>query len=262
MIPKIIHYCWFGRGGYPESVIKCIESWKKYCPDYEIIEWNEDNFDVNYNDFTKEAYEAKRYAFVSDVARLYALTQYGGVYVDTDVEIIRPLDDNILCYKGVTCFQSEANVVATAFMTAEKGLPIYLEFLSQYDGLHFLNSDGSCNWVTNNNLMTAKCLEYGLIQNNRRQEIKDLVIFPREYFSPKNPITKDLNITNCTYVIHHFDGSWYSDIRDYKDKLRKKYKFLPQKLINFIAYTKLRGLRASVRAANRWVKEKIKSKAS
>lgn len=246
-------------GGYPDSVQKCIDSWKKFCPDYEIVEWNENNFDVNYNDFTKEAYEAKRYAFVSDVARLYALSQYGGIYLDTDVEIIKPIDD-LLNYKSVTCFQSEANVVATAFMTCEKGSPIFLEFLAQYEGIHFLNPDGSCNWLTNNNLITAKCSEYGLVQNNRKQEIKGLVIFPREYFSPKNPITKELKITNHTYAIHHFDGSWYSDIRDYKEQLRRKYKFLPEKAIKFIAYTKLRGLHAAICASRRWIDEKRKSK--
>ena len=92
-IPKIIHYCWFGKGPKPELAIKCIESWKKYCPDYEIKEWNEDNFDLNYNAYVKEAYENKKWAFVTDVVRLYALVNYGGIYMDTDVEVIKPLDE-------------------------------------------------------------------------------------------------------------------------------------------------------------------------
>ena len=93
MIPKIIHYCWFGRKPLPPLAVKCIESWKKYLPDYTIKEWNEDNFDINIVPYTREAYEVGKYAFVSDYARFYILYHHGGLYFDTDVEVIRPMDD-------------------------------------------------------------------------------------------------------------------------------------------------------------------------
>ncbi|MEI3219550.1 MAG: glycosyltransferase [Lachnoclostridium sp.] len=96
MIPKVIHYCWFGRGKMPELANKCIESWKKYCPDYEIIEWNEDNFDINCCPYVKEAYESKRFAFVTDYVRLYAMYTQGGIYMDTDVEVLRNLDEFLI----------------------------------------------------------------------------------------------------------------------------------------------------------------------
>lgn len=259
MIPKIIHYCWFGGKEHPQSVQKCIESWKKFCSDYVFIEWNENNFDVNYNDFTREAYEAKNYAFVSDVARLYALCKWGGVYLDTDVELIKPIDD-FLQYEGVTCFQSENNVVSTGLLACIKGFALFEEFLSSYDNLHFKQSNGKCCLNPNNNLFTDLCVSYGLERNNCLQTIKGLTIFPREWFSPKNPITKEIKITKNTYAIHYYDGSWYSDITEYKAKLRKKYKFLPEKVIKFLAYTKLRGFRAAIRATERYSTEKKKSR--
>lgn len=258
MIPKIIHYCWFGGKEKPLSVKKCIESWKKYCPDYQILEWNESNFDIAYNQFTKEAYDAKKYAFVSDIARLYALVTEGGVYMDTDVELLKPIDDFLQYGGGVTCFQSEDNVIATGFLMCEKGFPLFREFLLSYNSLHFSNIDGSYNLIPNNILLTNLCVTYGLLRNNHFQQVKDLSVFPRDYFSAKNPITKAITVTNNTYAIHHYDGSWYSDIQEYKGQLRKRYKFLPQKMINFLAYVKLRGFRAAVSASKRYFKEKKK----
>lgn len=259
MIPKIIHYCWFGGKALPQSVQKCIESWKQFCPSYEFIEWNESNFDVNYNDFTREAYEAKNYAFVSDVARLFALCNLGGVYLDTDVEIIKPIDV-FLQYKGVTCFQSEDNVISTGLLACEKGFALFEDFLSSYNELHFKQPNGKYCLNPNNNLLTKLCVSYGLKRNNSLQTVKGLTVFPREYFSPKNPITKEIRITKNTYAIHYYDGSWYSDITEYKTKLRSKYKFLPEKAIKFLAYTKLRGFRAAIRATQRYSAEKKSGK--
>ena len=149
MIPKKIHYCWFGRNPLPPLALKCIESWKRYLPDYEIKEWNEDNFDVNMIPYTKEAYEAKKYAFVSDYARYWILYQYGGLYFDTDVEIIKNMDDIIARGPFMGC-ENEANLGATSTelglgLGCNPGLLFYKEMLDLYGTLHFVNPNGSYN---------------------------------------------------------------------------------------------------------------------
>ena len=147
MIPKVIHYCWFGGNPLPELAQKCIASWKKYCPDYEIKEWNESNFDLNCCDYVREAYEAKKWAFVSDVARLYAMVHEGGIYMDTDVEVIAPLD-SLLQYHAVSGFETEHSI-PTGLMACEKGNPMFTEFLNEYKTAHFLLPDSSLDQTTN-----------------------------------------------------------------------------------------------------------------
>ena len=137
MIPKIIHYCWFGGNPLPELAKKCIASWKLYCPDYEIKEWNESNFDLNYCDYVREAYDSKNWAFVSDVARLYALVTEGGIYMDTDVEVIKPLD-NLLKYHAVSGFETETTI-PTGLIAGEKENPMLKELLYEYKNIHFTN---------------------------------------------------------------------------------------------------------------------------
>lgn len=259
MIPKIIHYCWFGKAEKPLSVEKCISSWKKFCPNYQIIEWNESNFNVNFNSFTQKAYQAKKYAFVSDVARLYALVTQGGIYMDTDVEMLKGIDDFIKSNGGITCFQSESNAVSTGLLICEKGFPLFKEFLSSYDHRHF-QQEGTYSMIPNTALLTNLCVSYGLKLNNCTQTIKGLTVLPREYFSPKNPITKEIKITENTYVIHYFDSSWTSEIKECKEKLHRKYPFLSSKVRNFLAYKKVKGLRAAVMATKRYFKEKKNSK--
>ena len=166
MIPKTIHYCWFGGNPLPDLAIKCIKSWKKYCPDYEIIEWNEKNFDLQYNTYVREAYEAKKWAFVSDVARLFALVNYGGIYMDTDVEVIKSLDD-LLLYQSVSGFESETQI-PTGLMACEKGNRMFQEFLNDYEGKHFIRDDGSLDLTTNVTYITNICLKHGLIPNNSK----------------------------------------------------------------------------------------------
>ena len=131
MIPKVIHYCWFGRNPLPILAQKCIESWKKYCPDYEIKEWNEDNFPMDYNDYVKEAYEAKKWAFITDVVRLFALVTEGGIYMDTDVEVIKPLD-GLLQYEAVSGFEP-CSQIPTGLMASEAHQPLFEELLRDYD---------------------------------------------------------------------------------------------------------------------------------
>ncbi len=248
MIPKIIHYCWFGGNPLPELAQKCIESWKKYCPDYEIIEWNESNFDVNCCRYAKEAYEAKKWAFVSDVARLFALVNQGGIYMDTDVELLKPLDD-FLELEAVSGFESTKNI-PTGLMACRKDFLLFKEFLEWYDDKSFVMPDGRYNMTTNVTIMTDICLEHGLEPNNKKQTVSGFTLFPSEYFCPKDYETKKLNITNNTYAIHHFDGSWHTDEIKYMIKLNRKLKkLMPEKysflVAKFFSVIKYQGVKSA-----------------
>lgn len=232
-IPKIIHYCWFGRNPKPELVLKCIESWKKYCPDYEIKEWNEDNFDLNYNAYVKEAYENKKWAFVTDVVRLYALVNYGGIYMDTDVEVIKPLD-GFLSLSGLSGFESPDRI-PTGLMACREGHAFFKKLLDDYKNRHFVKKDGSLDLTTNVEVITNICLKHGLILNNQKQTVEDFTLFPSEYFCPKDFKTGVLNITENTYTIHHFDGSWMPhDDKKLHDTRRKLCKMFGKTLGMFL----------------------------
>ncbi|MBQ7158828.1 MAG: glycosyl transferase [Treponema sp.] len=212
MIPKTIHYCWFGGNPLPELAQKCIASWKKFLPDYEIKEWNESNYDVRKIPYSAQAYDAKKYAFVSDYARFDILYQYGGVYFDTDVEVIKPMDD--ILAKG-------------AFIGVEKGLrpllaaglgiaspaasPIYREILDSYQNEQFVNDDDSLNLKTVVTRVSDIFKSHGFVEQDIMQFVADTMIYPSEYFCPKNFVTGELRITENTQTIHHYDGSWCSD---------------------------------------------------
>lgn len=206
MIPKLIHYCWFGRGQKPELAIKCIESWKRYLPDYDIKEWNEDNFDLNMYPYVREAYDNRKFAFVTDVVRLYALYNEGGIYMDTDVEVLKPLD-SLLSYKGVSGFESSTQI-PTGLMASQKSLPIIKEFLDEYNDLHFIRSNGSMDTTTNVERITRTCLKYGFLANGQQQVIEDFTFLPSDYLCPKNYKTGKIHLTENTLCIHHFSGSW------------------------------------------------------
>lgn len=253
MIPKKIHYCWFGGNPLPESVRQYIASWKKFCPDYEIVEWNECNFNVECNAYVKEAYQAQKWAFVSDVARLYALTNYGGIYLDTDVEIIRSLD-SLLQYPAVVGFETNDRL-STAFMACEEGNPLFLEFQKQYENQHFLRTDGSYNLTTNVARLTDLCATYGLKKDGTRQTLNSVAVFPRDYFSPKDMDTKELHQTTNTYAIHFFDGSWRSQEDLYIEKIGKKWKRIPlgSFIAKFIGIVKFRGLLTATREMFGWL---------
>lgn len=259
MIPKTIHYCWFGGNPLPDLAQKCIASWKKYCPDYEIIEWNESNFDINCCDYVREAYEAKKWAFVSDVARLYALVNYGGIYMDTDVEVLKPLND-LLAYEAVSGFETP-DYIPTGLMACCKGQSLFEELLHDYDGAHFLKEDGSFDTTTNVVRITETCLKYGLKLDGTLQTINGFTLFPRDYFCPKDVQTRVLTLTENSYVIHHFDGSWQSDEERYATKLYEKYsKAIPGKLAGltakFFAAVKFRGVFAAIHEMFDWFKRK------
>lgn len=251
MIPKIIHYCWFGGNPLPELAQKCIASWKKFCPDYEIREWNESNFDINYNDYVREAYEAKKWAFVTDVVRLYALVYFGGIYMDTDVELIQPID-RFLEHDAVSGFESKTQI-QTALMGCREHFPLFEEFLHDYDGQHFLKKDGSFDTTTNVIRMTNLLLQYGLKQDNTLQTIRGFTLYPTEYFCPKDLITRKLHLTNESVSIHHFDGSWVSEEDKFRFKIRAKLcKVFPKKfashIARFVTILKFEGMKKAIRA--------------
>lgn len=206
MIPKIIHMCWFGRSKKSELALRCINTWKQYCCSYRIIEWNEDNFDISSNEYVFQAYNAKKWAFVTDYVRLYALYNYGGVYMDTDVEVIKPINEflNNAVFSGFECVDR----VPTGIIGAEKGNKLVLELLNYYNDKSFINADGSLNLTTNVKTITDILVKHGLVLNNTCQTISGMTLYPNDFFCPKNYITGKITITNNTHTIHHYDGSW------------------------------------------------------
>ena len=206
----------------PPLAVKCIESWKKYLPNYQIKEWNEENFDINIIPYTKEAYQAKKYAFVSDYARFWILYNYGGVYFDTDVEVIKSMDD-IICRGS---FMGRENMLLTfndlqyntncvpinpgLGLGAVSGLALYKEILDLYASLHFILPNGSFNTATVVQYTTGVLLKHGLMQTNIQQLCMDIIIYPTEYFCPKSYENGKIYLTENTYSIHHFAASWLS----------------------------------------------------
>ncbi len=225
MIPKKIHYCWFGGKELPKLAKKCLESWKRYCPDYEIIRWDESTFDINSNQYVKEAYENKKYAFVTDYVRLYALYNFGGIYMDTDVEVLKPLDE-FLENKAFSGFESDSSV-PTGIMASEKETDIIKKLLDYYDNRSFVKSDGSLDLTTNTQTITAIFEKLGLNKNNQFQVIDGFSLYPSEYFCPIDCSTKKKKITNNTHTIHWFSGSWIP----LKDKIKYKFLWILKKII-------------------------------
>nr|WP_165056682.1 MULTISPECIES: glycosyltransferase [unclassified Adlercreutzia] len=227
MIPKIIHYCWFGGNPLPPLAKKCIESWRRYCPNYEIRRWDESNFDLNISPYAREAYQAKKWAFVTDYVRLYALVNFGGIYMDTDVEIVKPLDA-LLGYEAVSGFESET-MILTGFMASEAGQPMFVKFLNDYSNLHFVKEDGSFDKETNVKKITRICTRYGFAPNNMMQTVNGLTLLPKDYLCPKDFATGVVRMTENTYAIHHFDGSWLSDEERYLVHVSRKLpRFVPE----------------------------------
>lgn len=231
MIPKIIHYCWFGRGPLPELAQKCIASWKKYLPDYEIKEWNEDNFDVNIIPYTAEAYQAKKYAFVSDYARFWILYKYGGIYFDTDVEVIRPIDDivergNFMGFETDPKSQlkenaSEASVNPGLGMGVAPGLGLIKKMLDFYEGKHFKFIPDGIGQLTIVHIATEVLNQAGLKQQPGIQLVNDVWIYPTEYFCPINLKTGRIHIEANTRTIHHYAGTWQDKHFSFKEFIKK-----------------------------------------
>ncbi len=208
LIPKIIHYCWFGRGPMPDLERKCLESWANFLPDYKIMLWNEDNFDINSNIYVKQAYEVKKYAFVSDYARLYALYNYGGLYLDTDVEVIKNLDQ-FLIYPAFAGLE-QPDWISTCLIGAVKEHPWLSRWLAYYSAKSFYLDNGNMDLTTNVATITEISeMEFYMKRVNKFQILKnDIYLYPAEYFCPKDWSSKKMIITENTHAIHHFAGSW------------------------------------------------------
>lgn len=219
MIPKIIHYCWFGRGEMPQLAKDCIASWHKYMPDWEYKLWNEDNFDVNSIPYTKEAYEAKKYAFVSDYVRLWVLEKEGGLYLDTDVEVFKSFEE-LMRYKAFAGFEgSKYKPVGTCVMASSSHGLWVREQLDNYQGRHFVMADGSYDMTTNVKFLSAQMCKNGFIQNGNEQEYKDLHIFPVDYFCPRHTTGEYIRTEN-TYCEHKGIASWSEGRKSWKTGLR------------------------------------------
>ncbi len=224
MIPKIIHCVWFGQNEFSEKEKKCIESWKKYLPEYEIMVWNEKNFDLNQNKYVKEAYILKKYAFVSDYVRLWALYHYGGIYMDTDVEVVKPFDD-FLNKSVFLCF--ETSMVSIGTCGAEKKNLWIKELLDEYEDRRFLLPNGAINIVTNLRYVTNSCQRHGLIRNEEYQVLDNNVeVFEREFFCPEVKSDGTILVTDNTVCIHHYSASWVSKSSQLFLRIGRRIKYL------------------------------------
>lgn len=220
-IPKIIHYCWFGKNPLPELAKKCIAFWKKFLPDYEIKEWNEQNYDVRKIPYIAQAYDAKKYAFVSDFVRIDILYQYGGIYFDTDVEVIKPLDEILKrgAFAGVECAGALAAGLGIASPAAS---PIYKEILDSYRESSFIRPDSSLDLTTVVTRVSNIFKLHGFKDLDKIQEVAGVTVYPAEYFCPINYITGKLKITEKTYTIHHFMASWTNEYEKHLVNTRQK----------------------------------------
>lgn len=228
MIPKIIHYCWFGGNPLPELAQKCIASWKKYCPDYEIIEWNEANYDVSKCAYMKEAYQAKKWGFVSDYARFDIIHNHGGIYLDTDVEIIRSLD-GLLENRAFMGFDNENYVSPGLIIGGEAGSGEMECIMRWYETHHFMKESGEIDLTASPAIVTKILDGMGLCKEQSVQLLNgSLTIYPKDYFCPMDYYTGDIAVTDNTYTIHHYSASWLGDRQKKWLQLgRKLYKVLP-----------------------------------
>ena len=228
MIPKIINYCWFGRNPKSKNVLHCIESWKKQCPDFIIKEWNEDNFDISSCQYAMDAYEQGKWAFVSDYARIKILYLYGGIYCDTDVEIIAPISD-LLDQEAFIGFEKSIKgdyfVNSGSMMGAIPGNRLLKELETEYRNLSFVDST-NCN-MTCVDYTTNILIKYGLVLDNVKQNIAGFSIYPTDYFSTRDIKTGQITLTDNSRSIHYYDGSWAESTTIYGYHLKwnmiKKY---------------------------------------
>lgn len=220
MIPKIIHYCWFGNGQMTEKEQKCIESWKKFCPDYEIILWNEDNFDIRKNEFISKAYDEKKWAFVTDYARLDIVYNYGGIYLDTDVEIIKSFDD-LLTNDAFMGFEKGILINSGSGFGAVKNHTAIKALRDTYNTIEFdMNSGENINCPAFN---SKYLINRGAVMNDQMQTVDGITLYPTEYFCPLHNTSGEMNITKNTYSIHWYSMSWLPEAE-------RKFRMLEQKL--------------------------------
>lgn len=242
MIPKTINYFWFGRKEKPDCVNKCIEIWINKLPDYKIIEWNEDNFDVDCCQYVSQAYKSGKFAFVSDYARIYVLYNYGGVYFDTDIEVVDAFGELLENNKMVLGFEDN-HYVLTAFMAAEPGLDCFKDLLDEYNRKKFITEDGRMDTLPNPVIVTKYMEKYGLNPNGKRQTFGDkFEIYPVEVFSAYNIAFQRIERTKSTKLIHHCMGSWQTQ----RDKIKP---FIKSVLVRAIGLERFEKIKNRVRGS-------------
>ena len=207
MIPKIIHYCWFG----PNPLPLMVESWRAKLPGYELRAWTEETFDIDRLDYTREAYEAGKYAFVSDVARLYALEREGGIYLDTDMEVIRSIDDLLNDTAFVGLGEEVGLHVLAGIIAAEPHHPFIQELLTHYESRPFRLPDGTLDLTPNPQLLTSTLQAKGLRLQNRLQRVGDVTVYPADYFYTMDFVSHRVTLTPRSRTIHHYAATWQSD---------------------------------------------------
>lgn len=209
-IPKMIHYCWFGNNPQPELMKECMASWRRFLPDYELVEWNENSFDLGRSRYAREANEVRKFAFVSDFVRLAVLHEHGGIYMDTDVEVTKNLD-RFLLHRAFSGFE-DATRVPTGIIGSRVGNPWIGRLLQDYDDRIFLLDDGTLDQTTNVETITRiTAQEFGLRLDGTFQDLHELVTFyPTDYFCPKDYRSGNISMTPNTHAIHHFNASWKS----------------------------------------------------
>lgn len=238
MIPKIIHYCWFGGADLPEQASKYIRTWKNNFPDYRIIEWNEQNFDIHICKFVEEAYAEKKYAFVSDYVRLYALYRMGGIYLDTDIEIIKDFREYFQKKRVVLGFEDDYYIM-TAFLASEPGMEWIANLIERYNDMHFIQNDGKYNATPNPIFITEELISQGLIPNGKKQIFnKDFIAFPSDFFSAYSIDLQKIIVTRNTVCIHHCNGSWQTG----SDKLKQWIKSRIIRYFGKIFFEKIKNI--------------------
>ena len=209
-IPKVIHYCWFGKKEIPAQFLKYMESWKIHCPEYEIVRWDENNYDVSKSRYMKQAYDAGKWAFVSDYARLDIIYQYGGIYLDTDVEIIKNLND--LLYDEMYCGFEQNNYINFGLgYGAVQGHAVLADLIEQYNNMDFLKEDGQYNQTACAVYQLEEMIKLGFCVSNVYQCMNKIAVYPSEVFAPQNLLGDEMHITENTYSIHHYSSTWWNN---------------------------------------------------
>nr|WP_302143234.1 glycosyltransferase [uncultured Schaedlerella sp.] len=252
MIPKKIHYFWVGGKPMPEKSKACVESWKKFCPDYEMIEWNESNYDFSVCTYMAQAYEAGLWGFVPDYARLDIIYRIGGIYLDTDVELLQSLDKLLNC-KAFMGFENRTSVAPGLGFGAEPGNEILKQMRDLYYSFSFYNENGTPNIVPSPFYATEFLKSYGLRLNGKRQTVQGMDIFPAEYFAPLCYADNRLKITGNTYSIHWYHASWHTpEQRERTKRIQKINRIFGQRLGRVVN----RGCSAVIRVKRHIVRKK------
>lgn len=239
-IPHIIHYCWFGKNPKPLIVVKCIESWKKYLPGYEIIEWNEENSDIDSLEYTREAYKARNWAYVSDYVRFIKLYEHGGVYFDTDVELLRSIPDEIMMNEAFTCVETTNDINPGLVFACCKGNAFVKEILDDYSNSKY---EMKKNELTTVNIRVSKLMEkYGFEYSGKYQLINGIAIYPSEYFCGYDQDLHIKKITENTISVHHYASSWMTKSQQRKRQFQKVLK----NIIGIKKYERIIKLKRSV----------------